>query len=100
MATLTPLFQACTFSDAFAGSGTAAVVPSPYYVPKSKFGAMTLAPSSAASFANYAKLQKDRLDAPFFLSGRPITAKVTMRSPLGIKSYHVCVQLYYALALP
>ena len=71
--------HACTFTDAFAGAGTAAVVPSPYYVPKSKFGALNLAPSSAASFANYAKLQKDRLDAPFFLSGRPITAKVRMR---------------------
>ena len=39
---------------------------------------MNLAPSSAASFENYAKLQKDRIDAPFFLSGRPITAKVRM----------------------
>ena len=69
--------QACTFTDvAFAGSGIAAVVPSPYYVPRSKYGAMNLAPSSAASFENYAKLQKDRVDAPFFLSGRPVTAKV------------------------
>lgn len=39
---------------------------------------MNLAPSSAASFENYAKLQKDRADAPFFLSGQPITAKVRM----------------------
>lgn len=37
---------------------------------------MNLAPSSAASYENYARLQNDRLDAPFFLSGRPITAKV------------------------
>ena len=51
-------------------------MPTPYYVPRSKYGAMNLAPSSAASFENYAKLQKDHEDAPFFLSGRPGTAKV------------------------
>ena len=59
------------------GSGVAAVLPSPYYIPDTKYGAMSQAPSSAASYENYSKLQKDRLDAPFFLSGRPAGAKVT-----------------------
>ncbi len=35
-------------------------------------------PSSAASYENYSRLQKERLDAPFFLSGRPANAKVSL----------------------
>lgn len=37
---------------------------------------MGLAPSSAANFDNYYELQVLRIDAPFFLSGRPASAKV------------------------
>ena len=71
--------QLCTpIGGAFAGSGVAAVLPLPYYVPNSKYGAMNQAPSSAAIYENYAKLQKDCLDAPFFLSGWPASAKVSM----------------------
>ena len=58
------------------GSGMATVLSSPYYIPSIKYGALSQAPSSAASYENYSKLQKDRLDAPFFLSGRPAGAKV------------------------
>ena len=39
---------------------------------------MNQAPSSAATYVSYSKLQKDRLDAPFFLSGRPAGAKVRL----------------------
>ncbi len=68
-----------------AGSGVAKVLPSPYYVPNSKYGALNQAPSSAASYENYTNLQKDHLDAPFFLSGRPASAKVSMM-PQSIES--------------
>ncbi len=65
-------------SGAFAGPGVAAALASPYYIPNIKYGAMSQAPSSTASYENYSKLQKDRLDAPFFLSGRPASAKVRL----------------------
>ena len=58
------------------GSGVAAFLSSPYYTPNTKCGALSQAPSSAASYENYSKLQKNRVDAPFFLSGRPAGAKV------------------------
>lgn len=65
-------------SGAFAGLGVAAASTLPYYVPNAKYGAMSQAPSSIASFNNYSNLQKARLDAPFFLSGRPANAKVRL----------------------
>ena len=46
------------------------------YDSKSKFGKLNLPPSTAASYANYSMLQKERSDSPFFLSGRPAYAKV------------------------
>lgn len=61
---------------AFAGPGAAAALASPYYIPSTKYGAMSQAPSSTASYENYSKLQKNGVGAPFFLSGRPANAKV------------------------
>ena len=78
------------------GSGVAAVLPSPYYIPNTKYGALSQAPSSAASYENYSKLQKDRLGAPFFLSGRPAGAKVRVMmyflpsGPFSIKTHCEC----------
>lgn len=43
-------------------------------------------PLSAASYDNYSRLQKERLDAPFFLSGRPANAKVSV-----VASGQVCL---------
>ena len=65
-------------SSAFAGPGLAAALALPYYIPNTMYGAMSQAPSSTASYENYSNLQKNRLDAPFFLSGRPATAKVRL----------------------
>ena len=58
------------------GSDVAAVLLN--YIPNIKYVAMSQAPSSAASYVNYSKVQKDRLDAPFFLPGRPVGAKVRL----------------------
>ena len=69
------------------GSGVAAGLL--YDIPNIKYVAMSQAPSSAARYENYSKLQKDRVDAPFLLSGRPAGAKVrvlTLSLPSGLSS--------------
>lgn len=65
-------------ATATTGPGLAAALALPYYIPNIKYGAMSQAPSSTATYENYSELQKDRLDAPFFLSGRPATAKISI----------------------
>ncbi|KAL0049923.1 hypothetical protein WJX82_000834 [Trebouxia sp. C0006] len=62
-------------ATATTGPGLAAALALPYYIPNTMYGAMSQAPSSTASYEYYSNLQKNRLDAPFFLSGRPATAK-------------------------